>query len=247
MKTVAEAINKYNQSKGKTLKIKAVLFDMDGVLFDSMKNHTEAWFEAISEVGIPCTREEFYLFEGATGNYTINRKFKMHFDREATEKEIKEIYQRKSVIFNQLPQAQPMPYAYEMLMTVKKAGLIPVLVTGSGQHSLLERLNKHFPDVFLKDKMVTAYDVLQGKPHPEPYLKGLKKAGIEAHEAIVVENAPLGVKSASTAGVFTVAVNTGPIDDEILWEEGANLLYPSVKDFQSILGDLCIQYSEIRQ
>lgn len=247
MKIVAEAIQKYNQTKGKELKLKAVLFDMDGVLFDSMKNHTEAWFNAISEVGIPCTREEFYLFEGATGNYTINRKFKMHFDREATEKEIKEIYLRKSAIFNQLPQAQPMPFAYEMLMTVKEAGLTPVLVTGSGQHSLLDRLNKHFPSVFMKDKMVTAYDVLQGKPHPEPYIKGLKKAGVEAHEAIVVENAPLGVKSASSAGIFTVAVNTGPIDDQILWDEGANLLYPSVEDFQRVLGEFCVQYSDVTE
>ena len=72
--------------------------------------------------------------------------------------------------------------------------------------------------------MVTAFDVTQGKPFPEPYLKALKKSGVQPWEAIVVENAPLGVKSASDAGLFTVAVNTGPLHSSVLANEGANIV-----------------------
>ena len=57
---------------------------------------------------------------------------------------------------------------------------------------------------------------------------GLQKAGVQAHEAFVVENAPLGVRAGVQAGIFTIAVNTGPLPDEVLLQEGANLLFPSM-------------------
>ena len=122
-----------------------------------------------------------------------------------------------------------MPGAWELLQQVKAGGLIPVLVTGSGQRTLLDRLNRQFPDIFTPDHMVTAFDVRYGKPHPEPYLMGLQKAGVSANEAVVVENAPIGVQAAVAAGVFTIAVNTGPLDAQVLTDAGAQLLFPSMQ------------------
>ena len=78
--------------------------------------------------------------------------------------------------------------------------------------------------------MVTAYDVKFGKPNPEPYLMGLKKVGIAPNEAVVVENAPLGVKAGVAAGIFTIAVNTGPLPDNALLDKGANLLFNSMQE-----------------
>lgn len=79
--------------------------------------------------------------------------------------------------------------------------------------------------------MVTAFDVKKGKPNPEPYLIGLEKGGLKANEAIVVENAPLGVEAGSKAGIFTIAVNTGPLSDNVLWDAGANYLFHSMIEF----------------
>lgn len=208
--------------------LKAVLFDMDGVLFDSMKNHTLAWYKTIASLGIPCVREEFYQYEGATGRGTVNHIFQRTYGRNATDAEIEYIYAEKSQRFNELPEAGPMPGAKELLAEVSKRGLIPVLVTGSGQRSLLDRLNRIYPGVFIPDRMVTAFDVHRGKPDPEPYLKGLGKAGVKASEAIVIENAPLGVKAGVAAGIFTIAVNTGPIPDEQLQAAGAHMLFPDM-------------------
>lgn len=211
------------------LQVRAMLFDMDGVLFDSMKNHTLAWFRTIQALGIDCTREEFYLYEGCTGAATINLLFQRAWGREAAPEEIERIYAEKSRHFNELPEALPMPGTKELLQKVMDWGIRPVLVTGSGQRSLLERLERVYPGVFGPEYMVTAFDVEKGKPHPEPYLKGLEKAGVKPWEAIVVENAPMGVKSGVAAGIFTIAVNTGPIPEKDLWNAGANLLYPSVQ------------------
>ena len=77
--------------------------------------------------------------------------------------------------------------------------------------------------------MVTSFDVKHGKPDPEPYLIGLSKAHIRPWEGLVIENAPLGVKAGSSAHIFTIAVNTGPLPDQVLWDAGADLLFPSMQ------------------
>lgn len=226
-----QAIQNYLKEKGHSkINLKAVLFDMDGVLFDSMKNHAKAWNKAMSMYSMNLSEEEAYMHEGRTGASTINIVCMRERGCNADEEEIKKIYQTKSDIFNTLPKAEPMPGAYTLLRNIKESGLQPVLVTGSGQLSLIDNLNHHFPGIFQKEFMVTAFDVKYGKPNPEPYLMGLKKAGIAPNEAVVVENAPLGVKAGVAAGIFTIAVNTGPLPDSALLDEGANLLFGSMQE-----------------
>lgn len=203
---------------------------MDGVLYDSMPNHVQAWYETMANLNAVCSTEDFYLFEGRTGESTINIIFNRSFGRNATPQEIESIYEKKAQRFIELeqPGAEPMKGALEVLEKVKKSGLQRVIVTGSGQKSLFEKLDKHYPDFFDRNLMVTAYDVKYGKPHPEPYLTGLKKADILPSEAIVVENAPLGVEAGRAAGIFTIAVNTGPLSDTLLRDAGADELFPSM-------------------
>lgn len=135
-----------------------------------------------------------------------------------------------------------MPGAADVLKQARTSGLQTLVVTGSGQHSLLNKLNHTYPGCFTREKMVTAFDVKYGKPHPEPYLMGLQKAGVKANEAFVIENAPMGIKAAVAAGIFTIAVNTGPLPDSVLLDEGANLLYSDMKsladDWKNIM-DIC--------
>ena len=84
--------------------------------------------------------------------------------------------------------------------------------------------------MFHKEKMVTAFDVKHGKPHPEPYLMALKKSGLKPWEVLVVENAPLGVESAASAGLFTIAVNTGPLDAAVLVNSGADIVLDDMEN-----------------
>jgi HAD superfamily hydrolase (TIGR01509 family) len=203
---------------------KAVFFDMDGVLFDSMQSHATAWVQAMTDIKIPFTQEEAYMNEGRTGHSTIDGAFQKTLGRNASEEEKQNIYQLKTKYFEACEAPKKMPYAHDLLLKVANKGLQIFVVTGSGQPTLIDSLHFHFPNIFQKERMVTAFDVKQGKPFPEPYLKALKKSGVQPWEAIVVENAPLGVKSASDAGLFTVAVNTGPLKSSILANEGANVV-----------------------
>ena len=175
--------------------------------------------------------------EGRTGSSTINLLAQRFWGRDATEEEKQLIYEAKSRVFNTLPEAKPMPGALETLQAVKAKGLQIVLVTGSAQTSLLERLERHYPGFFRPDLMVTGFDVKLGKPYPEPYLKGLRKAGIRPEEGIVVENAPLGVQAGHAAGIFTIAANTGPLKDEVLKNAGADIVLPGMRDVAKFFSD----------
>jgi HAD superfamily hydrolase (TIGR01509 family) len=136
-------------------------------------------------------------------------------------------------MFDNMPAAPIMKDADALLDCIRDAGMQRILVTGSGQTKLFDRLNEAFPGHFNENSMVTAFDVKQGKPFPEPYLMGLKKAGVAANEAIVIENAPLGVQAGRAAGIFTIAVNTGLLEDEVLLDAGCNLLFHNMSELKA--------------
>jgi HAD superfamily hydrolase (TIGR01509 family) len=119
-----------------------------------------------------------------------------------------------------------MPGIKELMQQIKSDGLKICVVTGSGQHTLLDKLMDDFEGLLTKELMVTAFDVKNGKPNPEPYIIGMRKCTVQPWEAMVVENAPLGVRAAVAAGCFTIAVNTGPLPDETLLSEGADRVFP---------------------
>lgn len=203
---------------------KAALIDMDGVLYDSMPLHCRAWRETMLEEGLDIPAEEFFLYEGMTGPATINLLMKREKGMELSPEECRAIYARKAEKFISYGEPQPMPGALEKISMLREAGLKTILVTGSAQNSLLNRLEADYPDAFPQERRVTALDVKNGKPHPEPYLRGLEKAGVEAKDAIVLENAPLGVRAGKAAGIFTIAWMTGPIPADAFEKENADII-----------------------
>jgi len=214
----------------KNFDLKAILFDMDGVLYDSMKWHSKSWKQTMDEYEIPSSPEEFYLYEGMVGKSTINHLMNRERKRDATQDEIEKIYKRKTELFSEFNDGSLIPFAYDFVKKVHDEGYKCVIVTGSGQPTLINKIEQNFTGLFNKDRMVTAFDVKHGKPHPEPYLMGLEKAGnLKPNQAVVIENAPRGVEAASAAGIFTIAINTGPLEEQVLWDAGANIVLPSME------------------
>ena len=240
MEKIDKAIAHWKQRTGyNALSVKAALIDMDGTLYDSMRNHTAAWYRLMTEQGIDCTRDEFYLYEGMTGASTIKRLWKRQWDKVPDDELIKELYHRKTIYFNECPRVSPMPGAQSMIAKLLKNGVTTVLVTGSGQPSVLDRLAVEFPGAFDENHRVTARNVTHGKPHPEPYLKGMAFAGTEPWESIAIENAPIGVESAVASGAFTIALTTGPIPAKALEAAGADLVLPSMQALDDIVDLIC--------
>ncbi|MDE7401877.1 MAG: HAD hydrolase-like protein [Muribaculaceae bacterium] len=208
--------------------LKAALIDMDGVLYDSMKYHTLAWQRMVSEQGIASSRDEFYLYEGMTGQETIELIWRRETGKIPDADTIRKLYSIKAKYFIEMGEKELMTDADRMLQALVDADVKRILVTGSAQSSLLNRLDHDYPGVFLDGYKVTAHDVIHGKPNPEPYLRAQKISGTRPEETIVIENAPLGVRAGVAAGSFTIAVTTGPIPIEYFEKEKPDLIFPSM-------------------
>lgn len=235
------AIKKYLERHGfETLRPKAVLFDMDGVLYDSMHNHAIAWQESMAQFGIHMTANDAFATEGARGVDTIRQMVKRQQARDIDEAEAQSMYDVKSRIFHSLPETSIMPGILDLMRQIHEGGIQIGVVTGSGQRPLIHRILKDFGAYVDEAHITTAYDVKRGKPNADPYLMGLKKAGdLHPWEAVVVENAPLGVQAGAAARIFTIAVNTGPLADEILLNAGADLLFPTMQDLSDHWSSFC--------
>lgn len=208
---------------------KAVLFDMDGVLYDSMPLHAIAWQESMKKFGIHMTTADAYATEGARGIDTIRLFVKQQQGKDISLEEAQRMYDEKTRLFHAMPEAPIFNGVFSIMEKIQRSGMTVNVVTGSGQRPLIERLLHDFGQYLDEDHITTAYDVKRGKPYPDPYLTGLRKAGnLQPNEGIVVENAPLGVRAGVSAGIFTVAINSGPLPDASLLDEGANVLYDTM-------------------
>lgn len=207
---------------------RAVLFDMDGVIYNSMPNHAKSWHESMATFGLDMPPEGAYLYEGMRGVETIKLLARKQWNRELSDEEAARMYEVKSATFAKCPPPEKMDGIMSLMQQIKDSGLRICVVTGSGQHTLLDKLTVAFEGLIERDYIVTAYDVKHGKPAPDPYLAGMQKTGTAPWETIVVENAPLGVRAAVAAKCFTIAANTGPLADETLLEAGADMVLPSI-------------------
>ena len=217
-------------------KKKVFLFDMDGVLYDSMPNHAVAWQKSMAQFGIRMTADDAYATEGSRGIDTIRMMVKEQRGEDITLDEAQRMYDVKTEIFHSMPTARIFPYVMDVMEKLKEQGIQIGVVTGSGQRPLIQRLLDDFGNFLDEDHIVSAYDVERGKPFPYPYLMGLKKAGnLLPEEGVVVENAPLGVKAGVAAGIYTIAINSGPLPDSILLNEGADVLYHNMGELLAVL------------
>lgn len=207
---------------------KAVFFDQDGILYNSMPYHAESWAYAMTKHGLPYTPEECYRNEGRTSTGVIQEYYLRIFGKEASPEIIQAIYADKTEHFNEMTGGFPgtIPGVSDVLHFLYDHGVQCWVVTGSGQHNLIDALNETFDHVFTG--IISSFDVLHGKPDPEPYLKAWSRSGFKKEECMVVENAPLGVRAAKAAELFTCAVNTGPLPDSDLAAEGADRIFPDM-------------------
>lgn len=98
---------------------KAVLFDMDGVLYDSMPNHAYSWHKAMAGFGIDMPEAEAYKYEGMRGVETIKLKAREQWHREITDDEAQKMYDEKSRVFSTCPQAKAMDSVMQLQQELK--------------------------------------------------------------------------------------------------------------------------------
>ncbi len=208
--------------------LSSLIFDMDGVLVDSMTYHAEAWIQVSGEVGIHVTPADIYEIEGANHRLGLQWLFEKAGGNIGPGM-YESILQRKIEIFTSIADVKPYEGMADFLKALKDRFWLAV-VTGSERMTVESFMESFFPGIF--DVIVSGEDVHYGKPYPEPYLKAVEMLGTRKEECLVVENAPMGVESAKRAGLYCVGVPTYVSPDKL---SGADLVLGDHVSLQSYL------------
>ncbi|MEK6301969.1 MAG: HAD family phosphatase [Acidobacteriota bacterium] len=213
---------------------RAVIFDLDGVLIDSMPFHYQAWRQAFREFDITITREEIYEREGEKRETTAKELYTKHAGKEPAPNLIESIIHSKDKVYSSIFRVQFMHGALELLSLVESNKGKLGLVTGATSLDDLFREHKGFLAMF--DAIVDGDEPEKGKPAPDPYLLALRKLGLLPQNCYVVENAPLGIRSAVAAHLTCLAVKgTSPLSHKILKEAGARSVYENIEQLRDDL------------
>jgi HAD superfamily hydrolase (TIGR01509 family) len=184
---------------------KAVLFDMDGVIVDSMPYHYRSWSQIFQSLGIYLDKLEIYKREGEKGIGSISAILADH-GIHLSLNERKELLQEKEVIFKKMASPQLFPGIESFINDLKNKGFRLALVTGTSRGEIDYVLPSYLIKSF--DVLVTGDTVKKGKPAPDPYIKAIEDLKIRPADAIVIENAPFGILSAKKAGSLCIAITT---------------------------------------
>jgi beta-phosphoglucomutase len=183
---------------------KAIFFDMDGVLVDSVEGNFSAWQKVLLEFGIRATMEELMLYEGMKSEVMVQEIAASHMV-EISLGEIMQLQREKRQIQSECYSIEPYP-VFEKLLSLKEMEIKLYVVSGSPRERVLSCVQNFFPGIF--DNVISACDVTLGKPHPEPFLRAQDFSGFETEECLVIENAPLGIDSSLKAGIEVIAIGT---------------------------------------
>lgn len=214
-------------------RFKAVLFDMDGVVIDSMKYHAESWVRIFSQLGLKVTENDIFLKEGIKPSELITETFKEFGHHSLSETEIVDILEKKVKYFWGKYHPLPYPEAIDCFNELEKLDYRMAIVSGSTRLSV-ETVMENFSLSRYFEVIIHSDLISIGKPHPMSYLTAMEKLHLEPEECLCIENAPYGIRSARSAGIFTAALTT-TLEEDILYEAGANLVIHSHKQIREIL------------
>jgi HAD superfamily hydrolase (TIGR01509 family) len=185
--------------------MEALIFDMDGVLLDSMHLHAMAWKNAFMEAGISIDERDIFALEGENDSGIMKRVLETcgnnSIDMESI---LTTVPARKHQLFDR-DSVTLFDGVDDMLLQIKGKFRLAV-VSGSDRKIVEMMMAKYFPGIF--DVIVSGDDTENGKPAPDPYNKAVEMLKVSKENCIVVENAILGVESAKNAGIFTIGIPT---------------------------------------
>lgn len=172
----------------------AVLFDLDGVLVDSTRSVERQWRIWARARGID--EEKAVAIAHGVRAVEVIRAIAPHLDAEA---EVRKLESQEAADHDGVA---VMPGAAELVRAIpdRRWGVVT-----SGRRNLATARLK-LAGIPIPRVMVTAGDVVDGKPHPEPYLKGAERLGIDPAECLVIEDAPAGIRSAHAGGMKVIAL-----------------------------------------
>ena len=228
--------------------MKGIIFDMDGVLIDAMPFHAEAMRMAINEeTGYTIDKKIVYLLEGMPGPGLVKEIFKReNINKDIDDSLAEKISKRKKELFKQIQKSQAIEGAKELVEDLRYCNCLKAVVSGASKKEIEAILDEN---IGLKNfnVVIAGDDIEEGKPHPSPFQTALRRMDLKPSEAIVVENAPLGVEAAIRAGIeYIVTLNNTPLSFPSdfkgtisIADKERNKIFKDTKSASSFLKEWC--------
>jgi len=181
-----------------------VIFDVDGVLIDSYTPHFQSWCELAAEIGRSYSEAEFVKGFGRTSRENIIEQWS---DRNWTPEEVRQLDDRKEWLYREIIRADfpAMPFAADLIRALHAAG-IEVAVGSSGPPENVDLVMEKLGVSEIITCRVTARQVTRGKPDPQVFELAARGLELPASSCCVIEDAPVGIQAAHSAGIICVGL-----------------------------------------
>jgi len=184
---------------------RALLFDLDGTLIDSMPAHQRAWVEWHGRHGIAMDEPAFFAATAGRSNHEILRDLlpgRAEAELDVLVEEKEDLYRARA-----RQQLALIAGAQAYVAAARRAGLRLAICTASTPANMRLAFDKFGLDGWV-DTITSPADGLRGKPHPDIFLEAARRLGVEPPHCVVFEDAPLGIEAAHRAGMPAVALTT---------------------------------------
>jgi putative hydrolase of the HAD superfamily len=184
--------------------IKAIIFDLDGVIVDSEPLHFEAHQKALKEFGMEISLKEYLAFGVATGDGFLYEKISEKYPEKILS--VADIRRRKKYIYKELSKDKLQLREGVADLLDKLSGNFVLTLASSGEKEIVEFVLDKFGLQNYFEIVISGNDVEKVKPNPDIYLKNVEKLGLDKKECIAIEDSQTGLRAAKAAGLKCIVV-----------------------------------------
>ena len=217
---------------------RALIFDLDGTLIDTVYAHVFAWQRALAEAGLPLEGWRIHRRIGMSGGL-FTRAVAREVGRPLSDAEVDEIQRRHGELFRSLLlERRPLPGARELLAHLREGG-IPFGIATSGRRPEIDA-SLDALGVGADVVVVERGDVVRAKPEPDLFLACQERLGVAVRDCTVVGDAVWDLLAARRAGMLSVGLLTGGYGEDELTSAGAFRVYRDPEELDASLDELGI-------
>ncbi len=217
---------------------RALIFDLDGTLIDTVYAHVFAWQRALAEAGLPIEGWRIHRRIGMSGGL-FTRALARELGQPISEPEAEQLQGRHGELFRELlPERRPLPGAVALLAHLRDAN-VPVGIATSGRRP---EIDASLEALGVGDDVVVVErgDVLRAKPEPDLFLACQERMGVQIRDVTVIGDAVWDLLAARRAGMLSVGLLSGGYGEEELARAGAFRVYRDPAELDASLDELGI-------
>jgi HAD superfamily hydrolase (TIGR01509 family) len=213
--------------------MRAVIFDLDGTLVDSVYAHVLAWHRVLAESGLHIAAWKIHRLIGMSGGL-LTKAVAHEIGRDLDQETVEQLQKRHGAVYKELlPERRPLPGAVELLAHLRENRILHGIATSGKREDARPSIDAlRVPDDIV---VVDRSDVERAKPEPDLFLACQKRLGVPPDECYVIGDAVWDLLAARRAGMLGVGLLSGGYGQDELAQAGAYRVYADAAD---LLGNI---------